>query len=127
MGFKTDFSFDYVCILNDSFDSGDLWSTEYNSYAICFSNTNRTNLTNLLGCDMVYIRGIREICGQLNIIHTLIFFSNTNRTNLTNLLGCDPVCIRGIREITSLWSVGLRQISWSTEYNSYANMFFFEH
>ena len=22
-----------------------------------FSNTNRTNLTNLLGCDMVYIRG----------------------------------------------------------------------
>ena len=34
---------------------------------IFFSNTNRTNLTNLLGCDMVYIRGIREICGQLNI------------------------------------------------------------
>ena len=42
-----------------------------------------------------------------------MFFSNTNRTNLTNLLGCDPVYIRGIREITSLWSVGLRQISWS--------------
>ena len=64
-----------------------------------FSNTNRTNLTNCLGCDMVYIRGIREIRGQLNIIHTLICFSNTNRTNLTNCLGYDPVCIRGIREI----------------------------
>ena len=49
---------------------------------------------------MVYIRGIREICGHLNIIHTRIcFFSNTNRTNLTNCLGYDPVCIRGIREI----------------------------
>ena len=53
--------------------------------AIIFLNTNRTNLTNLVGCDMVYIRGIREICGQLNIIHTLICFSNTNRTNNTNL------------------------------------------
>ena len=41
-------------------------------------------------------------------------FLNTNRTNLTNLVGCDMVYIRGIREITSLWSVGLRQISWST-------------
>ena len=40
-------------------------------------------------------------------------FLNTNRTNLTNLVGCDMVYIRGIREITSLWSVGLRQISWS--------------
>ena len=39
-----------------------------------FSNTNRTNLTNCLGCDPVYIRGIREICGQLNIIHTRILF-----------------------------------------------------
>ena len=39
-----------------------------------FSNTNRTNLTNLVGCDPVYIRGIREICGQLNIIHTRILF-----------------------------------------------------
>ena len=64
-----------------------------------FSNTNRTNLTNLVGCDPVYIRGIREIRGQLNIIHTRICFSNTNRTNLTNLVGCDMVCIRGIREI----------------------------
>ena len=64
-----------------------------------FSNTNRTNLTNCLGCDPVYIRGIREICGQLNIIHTLICFSNTNRTNLTNLIGRDMVYIRGIREI----------------------------
>ena len=65
-----------------------------------FSNTNLTNLTNLVGCDMVYIRLIRESCGQLNIIHTRIcFFSNTNRTNLTNLLGCDPVYIRLIREI----------------------------
>ena len=88
------------------------WSTEFNSYAnMFFSNTNRTNLTNLVGCDMVYIRGIREICGHLNIIQTRIcFFSNTNRTNLTNLVGCDMVCIW---EITSLWSVGLRQISWS--------------
>ena len=64
-----------------------------------FSNTNRTNLTNCLGCDPVCIRGIREICGQLNIIHTLICFSNTNRTNLTNLVGRDMVYIRGIREI----------------------------
>ena len=48
-----------------------------------FLNTNRTNLTNLVDCDPVYIRGIREICGQLNIIYTLICFSNTNRTNLT--------------------------------------------
>ena len=39
-----------------------------------FSNTNRTNLTNCLGCDPVYIRGIREICGQLNtpvILHSI--------------------------------------------------------
>ena len=38
-----------------------------------FSNTNRTNLTNLVGCDMVCIRG-REICGQLNtlvILHSI--------------------------------------------------------
>ena len=33
-----------------------------------FLNTNRTNLTNLVGCDMVYIRGIREICGRLNTL-----------------------------------------------------------
>ena len=65
-----------------------------------FSNTNRTNLTNCSGYDPVCIRGIREICGHLNIIQTLIcFFSNTNRTNLTNLVGCDMVYIRGIREI----------------------------
>ena len=59
-----------------------------------FSNTNRTNLTNLVGCDMVYIRGrllpfgqwvFDKSRGQLNIIHTLICFSNTNRTNQTNL------------------------------------------
>ena len=50
-----------------------------------FSNTNRTNWTNLVGCDMVCIRGIREIRGQLNIIHTRICFSNTNWTNNTNL------------------------------------------
>ena len=49
---------------------------------------------------MVYIRLIREISGQHNIIHTRIyFFSNTNRTNLTNLVGRDMVYIRGIREI----------------------------
>ena len=39
-----------------------------------FSNTNRTNLTNLLGCDPVCIRGIREISGQLNtpvILHSI--------------------------------------------------------
>ena len=47
-----------------------------------FSNTNRTNRTNLVGRDMVYIRGIREIRGQLNIREC--FFSNTNRTNNTN-------------------------------------------
>ena len=41
---------------------------------VFFSNTNRTNLTNLVGCDPVYIRGIREICGQLNtpvILHSI--------------------------------------------------------
>ena len=48
-----------------------------------FSNTNRTNLTNLVGCDMVYVRG-REISGQYNS-YANIFFLNTNRTNLTNL------------------------------------------
>ena len=64
-----------------------------------FSNTNRTNLTNLVGYDPVYIRRIREIRGHLNIIHTRICFSNTNRTNLTNLVGRDMVYIRGIREI----------------------------
>ena len=64
-----------------------------------FSNTNRTNLTNCSGYDPLCIRGIREIRGQLNIIHTLICFSNTNRTNLTNLVGYDPVYISGIREI----------------------------
>ena len=80
---------------------------------ICFSNTNRTNLTNLVGCDMVYIRGIREICGQLNIIHTRICFSNTNRTNLTNLFRLR----HGIYSFDS-------GDSWSTEYNTYANMFF---
>ena len=45
------------------------------SYANMFlSNTNLTNLTNLLGCDPVYIRGIREISGQLNtpvILHSI--------------------------------------------------------
>ena len=38
-----------------------------------FSNTNRTNLTNLVGCDPVCIRGIREIRGQTNKIHTRIY------------------------------------------------------
>ena len=78
-----------------------------------FSNTNQTNLTNLVGCDMVCIRGIREIRGQLNIIHTLICFSNTNRTNLTNLFR--------LRHGMYSWDSG---DLWSTEYNSYANMFF---
>ena len=59
------------------------------------------------------------ICGAstnlvFNLIYTQMFFLNTNRTNLTNLVGRDMVYIRGIREITSLWSVGLRQISCST-------------
>ena len=45
-----------------SWDSGDSWSIIHT--LICFfSNTNRTNLTNCLGCDPVYIRGIREIRG----------------------------------------------------------------
>ena len=50
-------------------------------------NTNRTNRTNLFIYDSkMNIRDIREIRGQLNIIHTRIcFFSNTNRTNNTNL------------------------------------------
>ena len=49
MGFQTDFSFDYVCILNDSFDSGDYFPLVSGSstnlvfnliYANVFSNTN---------------------------------------------------------------------------------------
>ena len=80
-----------------------------------FSNTNRTNLTNLVGCDPVYIREIREICGHLNIIQTLICFSNTNRTNLTNLVGCDMVYIRLIREICGQLNIIQTRI------------FFFEH
>ena len=73
-GIVDGFFFDSVCILNDSFDSGDYFPLvsgssanlvfNLNIYANVFSNTNRTNLTNLLGCDMVYIRGIREIRGQ---------------------------------------------------------------
>ena len=78
--------FDSVCILNDSFDSGDYFPL------VSGSSTN-----------LVF---------NLNIYANV--FSNTNRTNLTNLVGRDMVYIRGIREITSLWSVGLRQISWST-------------
>ena len=64
-----------------------------------FSNTNRTNLTNLLGCNPVCIRGIREICGHLNIIHTRICFFNHESHESNESLGYDPVCIRGIREI----------------------------
>ena len=64
---------------------------------------------------MVCIRGIREIRGQLNIIHTLICFSNTNRTNLTNLVGCDPVYIREIREICGQLNI------------IHTRIFFFEH
>ena len=71
-------------------------SVQLNIRECFFSNTNRTNLTNLLGCDPVCIRGIREISVQLNIRE--YYFSNTNRTNLTNLLGCDMVYIR-LREI----------------------------
>ena len=84
MGFKTDSFFGSFCILNDSFDSGDYFPLVSGSSTnlvvnliytrMFFSNTNRTNLTNCLGYDPVCIRGIREICGQLNIIHTLIFF-----------------------------------------------------
>ena len=45
MGFKTDFSFDYVCILNDSWEI----SGQYNiiQTRMFFLNTNRTNRTNL--------------------------------------------------------------------------------
>ena len=39
-------------------------SVQLNIRECFFSNTNRTNRTNLLGCDPVYIRGIREIRGQ---------------------------------------------------------------
>ena len=39
-------------------------SVQLNVRECFFSNTNRTNLTNLVGRDMVYIRGIREIRGQ---------------------------------------------------------------
>ena len=52
-------------------------SVQLNIREYYFSNTNRTNLTNLVGYDPVYIRGIREICGQLNIIHTRICFFRT--------------------------------------------------
>ena len=56
MGFKTDSFFDSFCILNDSFDSGDYFPLVSGSstnlvvnliYANVFSNTNRTNNTNL--------------------------------------------------------------------------------
>ncbi len=49
-------------------------SVQLNVRECFFSNTNRTNLTNLVGRDMVYIRLIREISGQVNIIHTRMFF-----------------------------------------------------
>ena len=42
-------------------------SVQLNIRECFFSNTNRTNLTNLVGCDPVYIRWIRDIRGQLNI------------------------------------------------------------
>ena len=49
--------------LTDFTDAHGVFDTDF--FDLCFfSNTNRTNLTNLLGCDMVYIRGIREIRGQ---------------------------------------------------------------
>ena len=49
------------------------------------------------------IREIREISGQVNIIHTRMFFLNTNRTNRTNLFIYDSkMNIRDIREITYL-------------------------
>ena len=78
------FSFDHDCTLTGQmgFKTDFAWKKAN----IFFLNTNRTNRTNLLGCDIVYIRGIRWISGQHNIIHTRIsFFSNTNRTNQTNL------------------------------------------
>ena len=57
-----------------------------------FSNTNRTNLTNLVDCDPVYIRGIREICGQLNIIHTRICFFRTLIARITRILQVRGTC-----------------------------------
>ena len=56
-----------------------------------FSNTNRTNLTNLVGCDMVYIRGIREIRGQLNtpvILHSICSMAFDSDCTLTGQMGC---------------------------------------
>ena len=78
-----------------------------------FSNTNRTNLTNLLDCDMVYIRGIREICGQLNIIQTRIFFFEHESHESDELFRLRP----------GIYSFDSGDL-WSTEYNSDANMFF---
>ena len=58
-----------------------------------FSNTNRTNLTNLVGCDMEYIRGIRwrllpfgqwvfdKSRGQLNIRECFFFEHESHESN----------------------------------------------
>ena len=86
-----------------SWNSGDLWSTEFNSYAnMVFSNTNRTNLTNLVGCDPVCIRGIREICGQL-IIREYVFFEHESHES-------DESC--RLRHGIYSWDSG---DSWSTD------------
>ena len=50
---------------------------------------------------MVYIRGIRGISGQHNIIHTRIYFFRTRIARIGRIfLGCDMVYIRGIRGIS---------------------------
>ena len=43
---------------------------------------------------------LREISGQVNIIHTRIYFFRTLIARIKRIfLGCDMVYIRGIREI----------------------------
>ena len=68
-----------------------------------FSNTNRTNRTNLLGCDPVYIRGIREIRGQdqpqaATLANPSEIPMHRKKQRSKKIRVKDSVCIGAIRE-----------------------------
>ena len=68
-----------------------------------FLNTNHTNLTNLLGCDPVCIRGIRDIRGQepAASVHACKSVYNpfaSKKTKVKKIRVKDSVCIGAIRE-----------------------------
>ena len=68
-----------------------------------FSNTNRTNRTNLVGREMVYIRGIREIRGQEpaasgNACKSVYNPFASKKTRSKKIRVKDSVCIGDIRE-----------------------------